>query len=161
MLNADGYLSPGIHDMTMEEIQEAFVVPFPGSTTRPVVFAGYEKHRAELEALNINIEQFIDGSFTTSKTDPSDVDMVCFADANVVDNLPPEKQEALLKLTGGAATKETHHCDAYFCPTLPDNDPLFNQLRAQRKYWMGEFGYDRVDKPKGIVRTQLNPSATP
>lgn len=147
--------------MTVEEMREVFVSPFPASVTRHVVFAGYEKHRSELETLKIDIEQFIDGSFTTSKVDPGDVDLVCFADAHIIDSLPPEKQDELLQLVRGPATRATHHCDAYFCATLPDTDPLFSKMRAQRKYWMGEFGFDRLDKPKGIVRSQLNQGEMP
>lgn len=161
MLNANGYLPPGIHDLTAVDIKRVFVDLYPSSTTRPVVFAGYERHKAELEAFNIAIEQFIDGSFTTNKLEPSDVDLVGFANAQDVDNLTPAQQDALTQLFRGPDTKATHHCDAYFCPTVPDTDPLFPQLRAQRKYWMGEFGNDRLDIPKGIVRTQLSSGTKP
>lgn len=161
MLNADGYLDAGLHDMSVDQLESAFVAAFPTSKTRPQIFSGYQKHSAELSALGVPMEQFINGSFTTNKEDPGDVDLVCFADAESIDKLSPDQQAVFEKLVAGKATKASHHCDAYFCATVPETDPLYPQVRANRKYWMGEFGYDRTDKPKGIVRTQIIPTAKP
>jgi hypothetical protein len=99
----------------------------------------------------------MNGSFISTKNDPGDVDLVCFADANAIDCLPLEMQQRLKALVDGKATRDTHLCDAYFCPTLPETDPAFDETRSARKYWMGEFGFDRLDRPKGIVRTQILP----
>jgi hypothetical protein len=159
--NADGYLSAGIHDMTLDQIEQEFVVDFTSSTTRADIFDGYRSHSAELAALGPVFEEFIDGSFTTSKTDPGDIDLVCFALADEIDNLSDANKLAFKALVSGKITRATHHCDAYFCAVVPETDPLFDQTRPQRKYWMGEFGFDRQDKPKGIVRTAVGPEEKP
>ncbi len=65
--------------------------------------------------------------------------------------MSPEKQEKLKELLSGPSAKAKYMCDAYFCLSFPESHPHFQHARAKRKYWMGEFGYDRQDVPKGIV----------
>ena len=155
--NAEGYLDPGFHDMTLDLIEEHLVKAFPTSNTRPVIIDGYKRHRVELQATKIGFEQFINGSFVSTKNDPGDIDLVCFADSDAIDQLIPQEQASLRALFAGPNTRATHCCDAYFTPTVPETDSRFHKIRKSRKYWMGEFGYDRLDRPKGIVRSQVGP----
>lgn len=154
--NADGYLPAGIHDMTLQQIETELVLPFSTSITRSLIFEGYRRHHRELEATGISIDQFVDGSFVTNKNNPGDVDLVCFYLANDVEALSDTKKGVLHALLGGRATRATRFCDAYSCSMVPESDPLFARTRARRKYWLGEFGFDRNDKAKGIVRTVIN-----
>ena len=124
---------------------------FPHSTTRTSILDGYKRHWKEIIGIVGPCEQFLDGSFVSNKNDPSDIDLVMFIDALVVDALPPDKQQQLSILLSGPVTKATYLCDAYFCLVYPADHPMSEPARAKRKYWMGEFGYDRHDVPKGIV----------
>ncbi|WP_141098535.1 DUF6932 family protein [Rhodoblastus acidophilus] len=151
MFNSKGYLDPGLHPMGLDEIEKNLVTPFPHSSTRKVVMDGFRRHTDELKAIIAEYIQLIDGSFASNKNDPGDIDLVCFIDGDKVDALPPDLQMKLRNLLLGKQTKNTRHCDAYFCPSYPDTHPNFEAYRANRKYWMGEFGYDRTDVPKGIV----------
>jgi hypothetical protein len=153
--NADGYLDAGIHDVELPAIEEHFVDGFPSSNTRPKIINGYKQHRAELESLNLDVEQLLDGSFVSTKNDPNDIDLVCFADADAIDRLSPQDQEKFSKLLSGKHTQSIYLCDAYFSPMVPENHPQYNQCRSARKYWMGEFGYDRNEKPKGVLRVRI------
>jgi hypothetical protein len=154
--NGNGYLEPGIHSMSEEQVKSHFVDAFPSSATRPGIYSGYSRHASELAAVGVTGLKYLDGSFTTSKTDPGDVDMVFFADADLVDSLPEDKQQLLKALVSGKATRQSHLCDCYFCPTVNDeNHPAFSTLRTQRKYWLGEFCFDRTDQPKGIVSVEV------
>jgi hypothetical protein len=137
--------------MDLETFKSRFVDEFATSRTRASIYAGFERYRAELGALGIDFELFLDGSFVSSKVDPGDVDLVCFADADAVDQLSEGAKQLLRTLVGGKLTRATHSCDAYFCPTVPETHPQYDDVRPQRKYWMGEFGFDRQDRPKGIV----------
>jgi len=156
--NANGYLDPGIHEADLSAIEEHLVRGFPTSTTRPLIIEGYRRHRAEMRSINIDVEQFLNGSFVSTKNDPGDIDLVCFADADTVDNLSSVDKKKLLSLMLGSQTKTTHYCDAYFCPMVPQTDPRYAKVRQTRKYWMEEFGFDRQDRPKGIVRTTVVPA---
>ena len=158
---ANGYLAPGLHSMTVAEIEAALVTAFPHSTTRRQILAGYRKHLAEVQAIIPTFAQFLNGSFATNKNDPSDANLVVFMDGVTVDNLPQASKDKLRLLLSGPVTKSTHMCDAYFCPVYPPNHPSNNFSRSQRKYWMGEFGYDRQDVPKGIVTVSIIPPPPP
>lgn len=149
--NSKGYLEPGLHPMDLDEIEKEFVTPFPHSSTRVLVMEGFRRHAEELQAIVAEYIQYLDGSFVSNKNDPGDVDLVCFIDGDVVDALPADLQSRLRSLLSGPQTRATHQCDAYFCLSYPETHPNFSVYRAQRKYWMGEFGYDRADVPKGIV----------
>jgi len=151
MFNSNGYLEPGLHQMTIEEFEAAFVTPFPHSNTRANILVGYVKHHEDLATILDSFEEFVDGSFTTNKNDPNDVDLVVLADGDVVDALSPDQKARLSELVGGKLTQQKYLCDAYFCPTYPEMHPLFVHTRPQRKYWMGEFGFDRCEVAKGIV----------
>jgi len=155
--NANGYLDPGLHNMSLAQIEVAFVTAFPHSSTRKTIIAGYRKHSAEIEAIASTFEQFLNGSFVTNKNDPSDVDLVVFIEASVVDNLSPSDKDKLKLLLAGPVTKASHKCDAYFCPVYPSGHPASAAARLKRKYWMGEFGFDRQDQPKGIVHIEVKP----
>jgi hypothetical protein len=147
--------------MAQSDLEATFVTAFPHSSTRGDIIKGYKKHSHEVTALVGTCEQLLDGSFVTNKNDPGDVDMVLFVDASVIDNLSPSQQAEFFALTAGAQTKATYLCDAYFCLTFPETHPRFAQFRQMRKYWMGEFGFDRHEVPKGIVQVQLTRPAPP
>jgi hypothetical protein len=149
--NSKGYLDPGLYPMSLDEIEKTFVTPFPHSSTRQIVMNGFRQHTADLIAIIKEYMQFIDGSFVSNKNDPGDIDLVCFIDGDVIDNLSPSDKVKIRSLFLGPLTKASHNCDAYFCPCYPETHKNYQHYRAQRKYWMGEFGYDRVDVPKGIV----------
>lgn len=151
MFNSDGYLDPGIHKMSLTEFSSAFVTAFPFSNTRKDIFVGYLEHFSDLAKLVSSFEQIIDGSFTTNKNDPNDVDLVVLVDAAMIDMLSTDQQATFSDLVSGKNTQLKYKCDAYFCPTYPDTHPNYQDGRTQRKYWLGEFGYDRQDTAKGIV----------
>ena len=103
----------------------------------------------------VHFASAIYSSFVSTKNDPGDIDFVCFADADTIDRLSPADQNKFRLLTLGSSTKSTHLCDAYYCPTVPETDPRYPAVRQNRKYWMGELGYDRQERPKGILRSQI------
>jgi len=150
--NSDGYLDPGLHNATQDDIEEHLVKPFTASVTRKPIFEGFVRHCSDVSAFGVDVEELLDGSYISNKNDPGDIDLVGFADLYAIDALPPADQVKFRELFRGQLTKATHSCDAYFCPTVASSDPLYAKLRPQRKYWMGEFGFDRVDTPKGLIR---------
>ena len=151
--NIDGYLPSGLHDHDEGSIKLHLVDSFPASSTRPAIWSGYLQHSEELRSVGVEVTEFINGSFSTTKNDPSDIDLVGFADADTVNKLTPAEQAKFEELFKGKATKAKYMCDAYFLATVPPGHPHEQQVRTMRKYWMGEFGFDRQDRPKGIIRT--------
>jgi len=143
--------------MTEAQFEAEFVASFTTSTSRPAIHDGFKRHAKELSQLPIDVEKLVDGSFVTAKINPGDVDMVVLARADHLDALPADAKAKFLALVAGKTTQQTHLCDCYFCPTLDPSDPLYPKVRTQRKYWLGEFCFDRVDQPKGIVSLKAQP----
>lgn len=150
--DAIGNLPAGIHDYDMGQVKSEFVDSFPHSSTRPAILSGLTAYRSHLAAIVAHFEQILDGSFVTSKNDPNDVDCFISADANVINNLGPAEQIAFQQMVSGKVTQSTYRVDAYLCAYVPQGDPNYDNYRAMRKYWLGEFGFDRNENPKGLVR---------
>ncbi|WP_396652334.1 DUF6932 family protein [Microbacterium caowuchunii] len=94
-LTASGHLPPGRHPAALDDVRMKFVDAFPGSTTRSRIWNGFlrylrawddAEHTAGVEVLH---GVWIAGSFTTSISDPSDIDVS-----------PIYDKPALLKLQG-------------------------------------------------------------
>ena len=151
-IKVSGYLAPGFHDCTVADINEGLVAPFTDSTTRKKIFDGYVTLVELLKGVQITAEQWLDGSFCTDKVDPGDLDMVSLIDKDTLDNLSPQMQQSIEPIFLGKNTKQQYCCDSYLLVTLPPTHPDYNKYIAMRKYWLGQFGFDRNDVPKGILR---------
>ena len=145
----DPLLSPGFHDISVAQLDNHFLSHFSTSETRPALIAGF---RAFVEALGrggVACEVWIDGSFSTNKLDPNDVDIVVFAAQQDLDQLDPEKQaylEGLLLDRIGVRRK--FGVDVLF--SLAEDADM-------RSYWRGWYGYDRQERPKGIAKLVVTP----
>lgn len=139
-------LNPGLHDFELSDIGNHFLKDFPQSITRKPLIDGLNAFVANLSKIGAPIELWIDGSFTTNKTDPNDIDLVIFASAVILNQLPIEKQKLFNELTDRLTIKENFGCDVLFCPS-EDND--------MRSYWRGWYGFDRDENPKGIARIMV------
>jgi hypothetical protein len=161
MFDEHGNLKAGFADWTVAEVEERLVSAFPDSHSRPRIIQGYKRLRAEMQPFGMDGEHWIDGSFSTAKAEPGDLDLLTVIDKDAVDALDTNQKAALVLLVNAKATKATHDCDSYFLPRVPDTHPLYANFHHWRTYWMGEFGFDRDDHPKGIVRVSvLDPPPT-
>jgi|SRR5690554_5639284 len=139
-------LKPGIHDFEIEEIGNHFLLDFPASKTREPLIEGLKAFIAHLANVGVPVELWIDGSFTTKKTDPNDIDLVVFSPAEALNNLPADKQALFQALTDRASIKNNFGCDVLFCPS---------ENLDMRSYWRGWYGFDRNEQPKGIARVTV------
>jgi hypothetical protein len=152
--HVNGNLEAGVHNVTMELFHGTFVASFPHSSTRARIYEGFVKYLSELFSTKPNYEPLVDGSYVTKKNDPSDIDCLIVADAAAVDALTDEDKQKLSSLFIHPDCKRKYCCDAYFLAAVPEGHPGYDHYRAMRKYWLGEFGYDRQEQPKGIVRIE-------
>lgn len=141
-------LAPGLHPMDEAQLESQFVVPFNGSATRPTLVAGLRTYLNALRRAGVNFEVWLDGSFTTHKVDPNDVDLVVFADPDELNRLSPTLQTYLRGLFDRASAKRQFGCDVLFSPS--------NDLNM-RSYWRGWYGFDRLEHPKGIACLAISP----
>ncbi len=99
-------------------------------------------------------EQWLDGSYVTTKVDPEDIDIVVHLDGVEVETLDTTAEFTLQALVAGKATQATWRCDSYPLVEYPADHPLRAIFERQRDYRTEFFGKDRDGTPKGIVRVE-------
>ena len=142
VFNENGVLPPGFFEYKLEEIEKIFVNDFTESQTREKIFNGFKIWIKELLKVVIPEEIWLDGSFTTSKVNPNDIDIIVFnnyQDAN--------KDFNILQKLG-----HENFCDTYYAIEPNDELPYNQDLINFRNYWRGQFGFDRQDIPKGMIK---------
>ena len=148
--DSSGKLPAGIHDCSADEFEELFVVQFPTSQSRRPIFSRLIDFIQELFQSGIPDEIWIDGSYVTSKVNPNDADVVVFLEYPQVAQL--NLQRDILR------QKYYPTLDLYFAVAVSEQNRKmtsaydFNQFQNMRNYWRGQFGFDREDNPKGIIR---------
>jgi hypothetical protein len=74
-LTSEGYLPPGIHECTLEELEERFG-RFQRTDVRPRLFADLQRFVRAVKVTGFFVAIVIDGSFVSSKDAPNDVDVI-------------------------------------------------------------------------------------
>lgn len=74
-LDADGFLPKGIHECTLDEVQERFG-GFRNSDRRPNLFAKLQEFVQEARLTLLVTGVILDGSFVTDKAVPEDIDLI-------------------------------------------------------------------------------------
>ena len=157
--NEQGFLEPGFHDWTLDEVHERLVLGFPRSETRRRLASGYERLIGVFARNELDVEQWLDGSFVSSRENPRDLDLVTIMEAQVYASLPEDVQMDVQQ-TYDRSAKAEFGCDSYFAIRWPDDNPGFDDWVAPRDYWTALFGYERPRPPfprrvpKGIIRLQ-------
>ena len=158
MINFDekGHLYPyEILETTLTEFETVFVQQMEDQAHRKRIFDGYLQFIDNLKtALNIPFFQWINGSFTTQKQFPGDIDVCTFIDYDhFVRNLP-------LIEHFHAISKSQYFTDAHFASTCKWNHRFYNRAVSDEQYWKNVFGFSRPDEnmvrhPKGILKIKF------
>lgn len=169
-----GYLPPGIHPAPHDEIRERFVTKrlmyesylrgppaTGGPITREDIFEGYERLIEALMLVGLPAEQWIGGSFVSSKVGPCDLDLVSFCTINAFEALSPELRTLIKAYFKGDETARHCHCDSYFVPAPPAGHQLNADFLLVRSYWESLLGHDDYGRPKGIVARTVMPTPEP
>lgn len=151
----NGYLPPGIHESILDEFKIRFVEDMGKSLTRGDIFDGYMNYCRELSSLDVAIKQWVDGSFTTAKVNPNDIDMVSHIDALKICSRQHYDQVSRL-LKNRDRLKSKYKCDPYMIFIYPPGHDLHDETIKWTKYWKNCFGRDREKKPKGMIEFALN-----
>lgn len=131
------------------DFKVTFVDNFASSTTRQLIIEGYERFLADFKSEIISkFNNWVNGSFTTTKVDPNDIDLV-----NLVNHTEElnAKSHLLLKFLTQGGSKEAYMVDSYFVPVYPASDPRYVITEQWINYWLEWFGHDREKRKKAIV----------
>lgn len=95
--------------------------------------------------------QLLNGSYTSAKESPGDIDIAVEAPmshSRDLANFAPDHPIARLLL--GSLMKPAYHCDAYPIYALPKSDAYYAAVTARAiEYWTKWFGRARSGTPKG------------
>jgi uncharacterized protein DUF6932 len=150
--DSNGNLPPGDYWPSRAAFEVVFVA-ITGSTTRGPIYERFSRYRTELQARGVPVGAvcLLNGSFTTSKIDPGDIDIAVEVDADRFLGC-----EHLQSLLGGPTAKKDWSCDAYPVLVYPDGHPDHERVtKGAREYWIKWFGTDRQSNPKGRVWSSL------
>lgn len=139
--------APGFHDLERDDLEPRFLEPFESRKQRAHLLNGLALFLAELEGLGIEWEIWLDGSFSTRKPEPKDIDILVIADGTQLETLPLTiRQRLRALLLNPQSSKVRFGCEVYFADA---GDP------QRISYWRGWFGFSRNESPKGIPRLRI------
>lgn len=149
----NGYLVPyEIIEISLADFEQTFVTSMPEKEQRSKIFATYLQYLSELfEVVGKDFFQFVNGSFTTTKELPNDIDFVTFVDYRICRSC----EEKIFKLGNRWENKKLINC--YFVPFSYPGHPRFIQSQLAYDYWKNLFSSDREDfegksNPKGLIK---------
>lgn len=147
----DGNLTPGIHEYSFKDFEKQFIYNFATSDTRLEIYKDFcEWFKQLMEILTPNYI-WLDGSYLTNKVNPNDLDLVVFYRP---EKIISEKIANDLKTMINEKSRK-YNCDAYFCLSLGHltdaEKSNFGNHSIMETYWMGQFTFDRMRRPKGLV----------
>lgn len=134
------------------DFEKLFVSNFDQSTTRQPIFTGLLEYLGDMGVLLTELEYkgtwkvWLNGSFTTKKLNPNDVDLL-----NVFDNDALfEQYKSRFESMFANNAEVRYGVDAYFL--LTDNSAKSADLA---NYWRQQFGTDRNGRAKGIISLEI------
>jgi len=140
-------LPPGFHALDDESLKQLCVDAFPNSERRGMLYCNYIQLMTNIRSINSQfkcfVEVWVDGSFTTEKPEPDDIDMLLVIDYDQLNLVPPMFQPQVERLLDRPYIKHNYIIDLLLLRNGQDED---------RMHWRGVFGHDREDTPKGIAR---------
>jgi predicted nucleotidyltransferase len=135
--------SAGFHDISIEKLDDIFVLPFADKDRREYLTNRFRAFFDKFSELGINVEIWLDGSYSTQKENPGDIDILIVFDENELNQLPQDKITLLNELTDRNLSKIRYSIDVL---------SMLSNNEERRSYWRGWFGFSRTEQPKGIPR---------
>jgi hypothetical protein len=156
VFNDEGNLLPGLYTPHLSEFKDRFVSDYPDSKTRISIFSDYINYCNQIINFEIASKNWVDGSFTTYKTDPGDIDIVVHYDALKLNSLQNRESIKDLFLDQLNARKK-FQCHTLTVPIYPKHDPRYILTFISYNKWKNWFSQDKIThKPKGLIEFDLS-----
>lgn len=144
-------LNEGFKEIGRWELDKMFLDPFIIKDQRKKLIDKLQLYFTEVLAIGLEADVWIDGSFTTQKPEPEDIDLVLLFDRQEVDNLDGKRAEMFQGLIMDRDIIKAKYCvDVYF---------IDKNSREEMDEWINTFGFDtRKIATKGIFKITLKPN---
>lgn len=143
-------LPPGWHVMDIPAVRRLCVARFPDSIVRGRIMTLLEEVISMMQQARMRGQLWIDGSFTTQKLNPDDVDVILVVPAEDFIGMDAQ-QLAFINWFRGNSLKQSHKCDNYFF--IRNSDNAINEYTYA--YWLRQFGFSRANEMKGFAVVNL------
>ena len=149
----NGNLTPGIHIYNIQDFEQQFVTDFNSSVRRQAIYCNFKQWLKQLLYVLPPRYIWIDGSYLTKKLEPKDIDLVTIYYPEDIQN--KQQAEAVKRLIN--IVSRSLDCDAYLSFSFEhwtgqQLASIQDTATIMQTYWMGQFGFDRVRQPKGIIQ---------
>ena len=144
---------PRLEPLGLAEFERKYVSDYPHSVSRAKIFSKYRQYLRDFRGtVGVSFTQWINGSFTTTKPDPSDIDVV-----NLVDSTSAAAHETKLRsfLTVGGSLN-VYRVDGYLVQVYPTDDPRYYVTQMSLNYWASWFGFDLQGNEKIVVELLIS-----
>lgn len=145
----DPLLENGFKEIALWQLDSIFLEPFGENEQRKQLINRLNAYLSEFLYLGLNAEIWIDGSFSTIKTEPEDIDVVFLLNETEINGLKNKKLKLFEELfMNREIVKARYSVDVYF---IDKNDEI------EKQKWITTYGFDtRKINSKGIYKIQLS-----
>ena len=143
-------IPPLLQTMDLPEFEQSHVASHPTSTTRAQIFSNYLLYLRDFRAtIGVGFLQWVDGSYTTSKLDPEDIDVINFVPFEAASD---QQILALARFKKSGGSRDTYQVDAHIVQVYPTDDRRFQFTQLYMNQWATDFGFDKnTGQPKPVV----------
>lgn len=138
----------GFKQIALWQLDSTFLEPFEENEHRKYLINRLNAFINEFQFLGLEAEIWIDGSFSTHKPEPQDIDVVFLLDQKAVSSLDSKKEELFHELfMKREEVRVRYSLDVYFIDRDDDED---------KQNWISTYGFDsRKMNSKGIYKIIL------
>lgn len=138
----------GFQEIGLWQLDKIFLEPFNNKEQRKHLIDRFKAYINDFQFLGLDAEIWIDGSFTTLKPEPQDLDVVFLLNKNDVNALDEKKASVFEELfVKREHIKARYSLDVYF---IDIND------KEEKNKWILTYGYDSSNlNTKGIYKIKI------
>jgi hypothetical protein len=145
-----GFITP-----TIQEFEERFAITLKDKEVRREIFNKYKEYCNYLISLNIASIQWVNGSYTTLKPKPNDIDLVIHFDGMKL-HQSEKLREHFRRLIDRTEMKHLYKCHPQCVLVYPQTEPdLYSYYILKYKFWRKWFSRDRDGNDKGLIEFDL------
>lgn len=145
-------------ELSLDETERIFVEAFEHTSKRYELFNEYKRYTHDLrKVIGQPFYQWVDGSFTSTSFNPSDIDLISFISHDTYTN-----KELLIdeRFSKWSVSQHYSGLDAYTVWTYPADHKRSVLFEADCAYWQDWFGHtryrrDRKRFTKGYIQVNI------